>query len=169
MSLLQTVQLEHLPPTHAIHIALYRNVTNAAFLQQQLLAGNTDFEYALIDAGVVRVPFLTPPLIPSHRPHANFILSRDNEVRLMINLIQIVSKIHALAATYRAVNDLLQNRLKSRNVHSEIVFSLSPNNNVRSSLACSSPFRYPPFCFFRLFPNAKVIFFTVMYDQLALF
>jgi hypothetical protein len=60
MSLLQTVQLEHLPPTYAIHIALYRNVTNAAFLQQQLLAGNTDFEYALIDAGVVRVPFSTP-------------------------------------------------------------------------------------------------------------
>jgi EKC/KEOPS complex subunit CGI121/TPRKB len=65
MSLLQTVQLEHLPPTHAIHIALYRNVTNAAFLQQQLLAGNTDFEYALIDAGVVRVP-LRP--LHSHCP-----------------------------------------------------------------------------------------------------
>jgi len=29
------------------------------------------------------------------------------------------------------VNDLLENRLRSRNVHSEIVFSLSPNNNVR--------------------------------------
>jgi hypothetical protein len=72
MSLLQTVQLEHLPPTHAIHISLYRNVTNAAFLQQQLLAGNTDFEYAFIDAGVVRVPFSTPPLIPSHLRHANF-------------------------------------------------------------------------------------------------
>jgi len=97
MSLLQTVQLEHLPPSHVIHIALYRNVINAAFLQQQLLAGNTDFEYALIDASV------------------------------------IVSKIHALAATYRAINDLLQNRLKSRNVHSEIVFSLSPNNNISES------------------------------------
>jgi hypothetical protein len=75
MSLLQTVQLEHLPPTHAIHIALYRNVTNAAFLQQQLLAGNTDFEYALIDAGVVRAS-----LIPSHTFrcfNAVFLLSRD--------------------------------------------------------------------------------------------
>jgi EKC/KEOPS complex subunit CGI121/TPRKB len=69
MSLLQTVQLEHLPPTHAIHIALYRNVTNAASLQQHLLAGNTDFEYALIDAGVVRVL----SIIPSHLLHANFI------------------------------------------------------------------------------------------------
>jgi EKC/KEOPS complex subunit CGI121/TPRKB len=53
MALLQTVQLEHLPPTHRIYIALYRNITNAAFLHQQLLAGNTSFEYALIDASIV--------------------------------------------------------------------------------------------------------------------
>jgi hypothetical protein len=96
-----------------------------------------------------------------------------NESRLTVNVMQIVSKIHALAATYRAVNDLLQNRLKSRNVHSEIVFSLSPNNNVRSSLASSSPFRSPPFCFFRPFPNSRFLyqffFFTVSYDLLSLF
>lgn len=96
-SLLQTVQLEHLPSSHHIHLALYRNITNAAFLHQQLLAGNSAFEYALIDASV------------------------------------IVSKIHGLAATYRAVNDMLEDRLKSRNVHSEIVFSLSPNNNIAES------------------------------------
>ncbi|KAK0104417.1 hypothetical protein ONS95_004710 [Cadophora gregata] len=93
----QTVHLEHLPPNYDLHIALYRNVTNAAFLHSQLLAGNTDFEYALIDASV------------------------------------ILSKVHILAAAYRAVNDLLENRLRSRNVHSEIVFSLSPNNNIAES------------------------------------
>jgi len=53
---------------------------------------------------------------------------------LLTPTYQIVSKIHALAAVYRAVNDLLENRLKSRNVHSEIVFSLSPNNNVSAQL-----------------------------------
>jgi hypothetical protein len=89
-------------------------------------------------------------------------LSRDIEPRLTIDVMQIVSKIHALAATYRAVNDLLQNRLKSRNVHSEIVFSLSPNNNVRRSLVSSSPFRHTPFGFFR----PVQIFFSVLYDQL---
>ncbi|KAH7403262.1 kinase binding protein CGI-121-domain-containing protein [Cadophora sp. MPI-SDFR-AT-0126] len=97
MSHIQTIHLEHLPPNYDLHIALYRNVTNAAFLHQQLLAGNTDFEYALIDASV------------------------------------ILSKVHILAAAYRAVNDLLENRLRSRNVHSEIVFSLSPNNNIAES------------------------------------
>lgn len=63
MALLQTAQLEHLPPSHSIHIALYRNIQNAAFLQQQLLDGNTDFEYALIDASVVGPLFISsePP------------------------------------------------------------------------------------------------------------
>ncbi|KAM3086153.1 hypothetical protein ACMFMG_000291 [Clarireedia jacksonii] len=94
---LQTISLEHLPESHSIHIALYRNLRNAAFLHQQLLAGNTDFEYALVDASVV------------------------------------ISKLHILAAVYRACNDALAGRLKSRNIHSEVVFSLSPNNNIAES------------------------------------
>ncbi|TGO46768.1 hypothetical protein BOTNAR_0566g00040 [Botryotinia narcissicola] len=93
-ALLQTIPLEHLPESHTLHIALYRNITNASFLHQQLLTGNTDFEYAFIDASVV------------------------------------LSKLHILAAAYRAINDALEERLKSRNIHSEIVFSLSMNNNI---------------------------------------
>ncbi|KAF7911433.1 uncharacterized protein EAF01_002940 [Botrytis porri] len=96
-ALLQTIPLEHLPESHTLHIALYRNLTNASFLHQQLLTGNTDFEYAFIDASVV------------------------------------LSKLHILAAAYRAINDALEERLKSRNIHSEIVFSLSMNNNIAES------------------------------------
>ncbi|APA09305.1 hypothetical protein SS1G_12090 [Sclerotinia sclerotiorum 1980 UF-70] len=95
--LLQTLPLEHIPSTHTLHIALYRNIQNASFLHQQLLGGNTDFEYAFIDASVV------------------------------------LSKLHILAAAYRAINDALEGRLKSRNIHSEIVFSLSMNNNIAES------------------------------------
>lgn len=39
-----------------------------------------------------------------------------------------------MSAIFRAVNDYMNQRLKSRNVHSEIVFSLSPANNVRFTL-----------------------------------
>ncbi|TAQ91556.1 hypothetical protein B7494_g28 [Chlorociboria aeruginascens] len=45
----------------------------------------------------------------------------------------LVSTRQALSATYRATYDLLAARLRSRNVHSEIVFSLSPNNNIAES------------------------------------
>ena len=92
--MLEKVHLSHMPPDLALYVALYRDVKNAAFLKQQLLDGNADFEYAFIDASM------------------------------------ILTTTHVLAATFRAMNDHLHERLKSRNVHSEIVFALSPNNNI---------------------------------------
>ncbi|KAJ5609757.1 hypothetical protein N7528_010324 [Penicillium herquei] len=93
---LETINIPHLPNA-PVHVALYRNVENSASLRQQLLAGNADFEYALIDASMV--------------------LSRQ----------------HAIAAIFRAVNDYSNNRLKSHNVHSEIVISFSPATNIAES------------------------------------
>ena len=55
MAELKTFHLAHLPHSLAVHVALYQDLKNAAFLRQQLLAGNADFEYALIDANVVGV------------------------------------------------------------------------------------------------------------------
>lgn len=95
---METISLPHLPHS-PIQVGLFKNVQNAAFLRQQLLEGNTDFEYAFLDASV------------------------------------LVSRSHVLAACFRAISDSLNGRLKSRNVHSEIVFSLSPNNNVSQCLA----------------------------------
>ncbi|MCJ1474097.1 hypothetical protein MMC13_002755 [Lambiella insularis] len=45
----------------------------------------------------------------------------------------ILSPTHLHAAIFRAVNDQRAGRMKSRNVHSEIVFALSPNNNIADS------------------------------------
>ncbi|CAD6505243.1 BgTH12-00735 [Blumeria graminis f. sp. triticale] len=97
MSLLQTITLSHTPSSHSVHVALYRNVKNSAFLEQQLLGGNSDYEYAFIDARV------------------------------------ILSKVHVFASCFRAIVDQLSDKLRTRNVHSEIVFALSPNNNIRTA------------------------------------
>ncbi|KAB8074016.1 kinase binding protein CGI-121-domain-containing protein [Aspergillus leporis] len=96
-SKLETINLPHLPYSVPVHVALYRDVQNATFLRQQLVSGNSDFEYAFIDASMV------------------------------------LSRSHVLSAIFRAVNDYLNERLKSRNVHSEIVFSFSPTNNIADS------------------------------------
>lgn len=45
-----------------------------------------------------------------------------------------------LAGVFRAINDSTHGRLKSRNVHSEIVFSLSPNNNVSRCMCTLTQF-----------------------------
>ncbi|KAL9025760.1 MAG: hypothetical protein Q9196_005474 [Gyalolechia fulgens] len=97
MSLLKSLKIAHLPDDLLIHIALYDDVKNAAFLQQQLLDGNTAFEYAFLDASV------------------------------------IISSTHLLAAVFRAAHDWTSGRLKSKNVHSEIVFCFSMNNNIVES------------------------------------
>ena len=51
-----------------------------------------------------------------------------------IDASMLVSATHVLDACFRAVNDLIHNRLRSRNVHSEIVFGLGTNNNIANSL-----------------------------------
>lgn len=60
--MLQTFQLSHLPPSLAVHVALFRGLRNATYLRQQLLNGKSEFEYALIDASVVsKIGFLPDP------------------------------------------------------------------------------------------------------------
>ncbi|KAI1155493.1 kinase binding protein CGI-121-domain-containing protein [Nemania diffusa] len=95
--ILETLQLEHIPATYSVHVAVFRDVENAAFLHQQLLARNADFEYALIDAGV------------------------------------ITSRLQVLSAVFKAITAQVGGTMKTPNVHSEIVWSLSPTNNIAES------------------------------------
>jgi EKC/KEOPS complex subunit CGI121/TPRKB len=46
------VRVPHMA-SHVLHIALFEGVENSAFLRQQLLDGNADFEYAFVDASSV--------------------------------------------------------------------------------------------------------------------
>lgn len=50
---LETIRLSHLPESIPVHVALFRDVKNASFLRGQLLSGNSEFEYAFIDASMV--------------------------------------------------------------------------------------------------------------------
>ncbi|KAL4781711.1 kinase binding protein CGI-121-domain-containing protein [Aspergillus varians] len=50
-----------------------------------------------------------------------------------IDATMVLSRAHALSAVFRAINEYLNDRLKSRNIHSEIVFSFSPTNNIADS------------------------------------
>lgn len=55
MADLQTFQLAHLPPDLLVYVALYQDLKNAPFLRQQLLNGNSVYEYAFVDASVVSI------------------------------------------------------------------------------------------------------------------
>jgi hypothetical protein len=78
MALLESIHLEHLPPSYTLHAALFTSVTNAPFLHQQLLDGNTDFEYALIDASVVSAAQIFPFHIWSREIYFTVLSTVDN-------------------------------------------------------------------------------------------
>ncbi|KAF4450941.1 Protein CGI121 [Fusarium austroafricanum] len=100
---LEIVTLEHLPNSHKVYVALFRDVQNAAFLHQQLLARNPQFEYAFIDASV----FINTSC-----------------------LRQVVSRLQLLSAVFKATSTAVNGALRTPNVHSEIVCSMSPSNNI---------------------------------------
>ncbi|RYP77197.1 hypothetical protein DL771_001246 [Monosporascus sp. 5C6A] len=93
-TLVETIPLEHVPVTHSVHVAVFRDVANSEFLQQQLLSRNQDFEYAFIDAS------------------------------------SVISRLQVLSAVYKAITIQLGGNMKTPNIHSEIVCSLSPTNNI---------------------------------------
>jgi EKC/KEOPS complex subunit CGI121/TPRKB len=51
---MEELHLEHLSDSHTLLASLFRDVINPEFLQRQLLDWNAEFEYAFIDAAVVR-------------------------------------------------------------------------------------------------------------------
>ncbi|KAK0961418.1 hypothetical protein LTR91_019927 [Friedmanniomyces endolithicus] len=87
------------------------------------------------------------PHLPDHHLHVCLFVKVHNAQFLRQQLLDgnvdfeyafldaavLLSRQHVLAACFRAINGMLQDRLKSKNVHSEIVFSLSPNNNISDS------------------------------------
>ncbi|KAI8961264.1 CGI-121-domain-containing protein [Daldinia sp. FL1419] len=93
-NLIETIQLEHVPSTYTVLVGLFKDVTNAEFLQQQLLSRNAEYEYAFIDAS------------------------------------SVISRLQVLAAVYKAITIHMSGSMKTPNIHSEIVCSLSPNNNI---------------------------------------
>ncbi|KAF0318625.1 EKC/KEOPS complex subunit CGI121 [Colletotrichum sp. SAR11_59] len=105
MSIIETVPIDHVPADHALHVAFFKDVQNAAFLHSQLLARNADFEYALVDASI---PATDTAIV----------------------ILQAVSRTHILAAAFKAVTAKVDGSLKTPNVHSELVASLSSANNI---------------------------------------
>ena len=50
MARLSKFNLAHLPSDLTVYVACYRDLKNSRFLRKQLLDGNTEFEYAFLDA-----------------------------------------------------------------------------------------------------------------------
>ena len=59
---------------YPVQVALFKDVKNAEFLRSQLLAANSEFDYAFLDAAMVSIvhhPILHSLFTPQRRPHAH--------------------------------------------------------------------------------------------------
>ena len=53
MADVKTFNLAHVAQSTPVFAALFRDVRNAAFLRQQLVEANAEYEYAFLDASAV--------------------------------------------------------------------------------------------------------------------
>ncbi|RUP49040.1 kinase binding protein CGI-121-domain-containing protein [Jimgerdemannia flammicorona] len=108
---MESFPLEPHPTKGPVHLTLYTNVTNAGDLRKRLLAADASLSFAFVDAKVVSL--------------FNF-----KHSRIAYRLRQVVDKFQVLAAANKAVHDECHGHLTTHNVHSEIVYNLSPTTNV---------------------------------------
>ncbi|KAJ3572596.1 hypothetical protein NP233_g2976 [Leucocoprinus birnbaumii] len=100
----------HLAPDRATtHIALFRNVKNAAELRKRIIAAATT-EGEAGDAA---------------REEVNF---------AFIDARLITSRLHLQTAVYQSLLAEAQNGLRTRTVHSEVLWNLNPTNNITEAI-----------------------------------
>lgn len=71
-----------MPPELALFVSLYTDVENASILKQQLLAGNAEFEYAFIDANMVKTS-------PDPSSYLSFPSSADRPIGVAVVLTSL--------------------------------------------------------------------------------
>ena len=104
---MQTFNLPCSFPTDPIYVFLFTEVLNAIELRSRLLAGDTDYLYAFLDADLV-----------------------DSSGNKLI-VVQVVSQLQLLAAVNRAVHDNHYEQMRTKHLHSEIVYALAATQNVQ--------------------------------------
>ncbi|KAI9140263.1 kinase binding protein CGI-121-domain-containing protein [Paraphysoderma sedebokerense] len=97
------------PVVAPIHIGLFRDVTNAKQLKNYVIHSGT----------------LAESINEEER-----LIAKRLEGLVFLNANMILDPFHLLTAIYRALVAERNNKMKTRNVGSEIIYSLSPGTNV---------------------------------------
>ncbi|KAI0666172.1 CGI-121-domain-containing protein [Trametes maxima] len=107
---MQTFHYSHLPhELSTVHVALYTNVANSAALRSR----------------IVRASQLEGPEGDAERDAVNF---------AFIDARLICSLLHLQTAIYQAILAQAQGSLRTKTVHSEILWALNPTNNITEAI-----------------------------------
>ncbi|KAI0368477.1 CGI-121-domain-containing protein [Pilatotrama ljubarskyi] len=107
---MQTLRYSHLPAQiSTVHIALFTDVSNSAALRSR----------------IVRASQLEGPEGDTEREAVNF---------AFIDARLICSLLHLQTAVYQAILAHAQGSLRTKTVHSEILWTLNPTNNITEAI-----------------------------------
>lgn len=147
---MESYSLEHMPTELSqIHLQLFKNVTNAAELRSGLVAAASlegdagerereRYDYCFIEAKTVRLlPLPTVAsrqllmLLARHRPSLSHFEADLLELLVPPSSVpQLLSRSHLLTAVHQALVAAARGTLATRTAHSEVLYALSPSNNV---------------------------------------
>jgi EKC/KEOPS complex subunit CGI121/TPRKB len=145
---METYNLDHFPPNiSTVHIASFKHVANAREIRQRLIKASSmegtegDAERAKVDFAFLEGKVVSPQ-------KQSYFTSRNRRL-----IPQLVSKSHLLTAVQTTLLNALSHlpaypdsadatqstsvptpHTKSHNLHSEILLTLSPNNNITDSI-----------------------------------
>lgn len=140
-AMMETYRYSQFPPhLSVVHLALYKNITNSGQIRTRIIHAATaegdqgDQEraavnFAFIDARLVSLCLIFWRSSPFPEFHS-----------------KITSQMHLLTAIYQAILSASQGSIRTKTVHSEILWALNPTNNVRALLLrriSVYPDRYP--------------------------
>ena len=123
---MNTTAFSHFTPNHSqAYIALFRNVSNASDIKKRIISAAT----AEGDAGEKEREAVNFAFIDARLVRTSYSRSR---ARGWNAICQITSKMNLDTAIYQAIlAGESQGGLRTKTVHSEILFYLNPTNNVR--------------------------------------
>lgn len=141
-SKMETYTLAQFPsPVQTVHVAVFHNLQNAAEIRKRLIAAATtqgeegdrlraEVDYGFLEGNLVR---LFSMQTGSHNQD-----QKKKTLGSSIDMRQIVSSAHLLTAIQATILNSLtptgEIKTRSHNLHSEILLSLSPNNNITDSI-----------------------------------
>ncbi|KAI0751694.1 CGI-121-domain-containing protein [Daedaleopsis nitida] len=107
---MQSFRYAHLPPEFStVHLALFKHVANSAQLRSR----------------IVRASQLEGPDGDAEREAVNF---------AFIDARLICSLLHLQTAVYQAILAQVQGSIRTKTVHSEVLWALNPTNNITEAI-----------------------------------
>lgn len=111
-----------------VHLALFTSVANSKEIRERIIKASTaDGANGDAERAAVNFAFVDAKLVFSVIGYHLFDILR---------LLKIASPRHLLTATYQSMLAESQQALKTKTVHSEIIWSLNPTNNVSHISSC---------------------------------